>query len=419
MVLKRSFKKRIIVAGGGYAGVSCIVELTKQLKKNNLTNSVEIMLIDPYEYQQTLSEFDLIAATHRSRNSEFCKLSYADIFNRVPWGSFKKIDSKVVNIFPEKDSVLLEDGRELEYWRLVIATGAEPFYPPVDGLKEYALPVWSVSNIKNIHDRITECYEIAKHSDNPAIRDEQLSLSVIGGGDTGVEVVGTFAAKLPFILGHMGIPTDNLQINLIEAQDNILPHMNDRLRNMATNHLVNVLNVKVHTGKKVNKITENELILEDGSTIPSKITVWAGGIRANSILEDWDLPLDKMHRVETQTTLKSVCNENIYVIGDAAAIPWEEKDQPLLMTAQFAIQEGPHCAQNIVRELKGNKLINLEPHHRGEIVSVGDYCVGLAFGKELTGLPAMFVKRFTYFKYWYQIRGIMFALQRTFKMFKL
>jgi NADH dehydrogenase len=418
MVLRRSFKQRVIVIGGGYAGVCCIVELVKQLRRNSIEDKLEIILVDPNDYMQTLSEFDLVAATSASRNAEFCKLRYADLFRKVPWGSFHHLRNRVVKLDPERKTVTLDDHQELEYWKVVIATGAQPFLPPIPGLAKHAIPVWSIRNISDIHARIGERMETALHEPDTAKRRALLSYTVIGAGDTGVEVMGTFGAKLPRVAQRFGLDPAELTLTLVEGSEEVLRSMPPELRTKATAHLEEDLGIRIMTGARVEKIAVDHIVVA-GRKIPSAVTVWAGGVRAVGAPAGTGFETDRMNRIVTTGFLRSVDDEDVYVIGDAASVKWPERDGTLYMVAQFAVPEGPHAARNIIAEYLGKRITEFVPNHRGEFVSVGDYCVGTAFGHSVSGLPAMLIKRFTYVEYWWQSGGTWLAFRRILRMLQL
>lgn len=418
MVLSRSFTKRVVVLGAGYAGVCFITSLAKRLRRELERGEIEMLLIEPNEYQQTLSEFDLIAATSRSRNADFCKLSYTQLFAKVPWGALKKVPQKALSVDPVARTVTTEDGGVYGYWKLVIATGAEPFLPPIEGLAEYAVPVWSMKNMYTLHDKIAEKFELARHETDEQVRRELLTFTVIGGGDTGVEIVGTFGKQLPKLCKLYGIDRSELTVRLIEGRDEILPHLEPSLRAKALDHMQRRLGIEVITGRLVERMEYHRIHL-DGVPLDSAVTVWAGGVKATSVSACFGLPLATQNRIVGTEYLRVEGHDDIYVIGDTAAIPWKERNGVCHMVAQFAVPEGQHAARNIAHEFKDEEIEPFVPRQKGEFVSIGNYCVGWMFDLKLTGLPAMFMKRLTYIEYWLVARGPWFAARRTVEMIRL
>lgn len=418
MVLARSFKKRVIVVGAGYAGVCAITSMAKRLKKEFERRDVEMLLIEPNNFQQTLSEFDLIAATSRSRNADFCKLFYSQLFGRVPWGALKKVTQRATCIDPVAKTVTVEDGSTYEYWKLILATGAEPYLPPIEGLKEFAIPIWSMLNIYTLHDKIGEKFELARYEPDPRIRKELLTFTVIGGGDTGVEIIGTFGKQLPKLCKLYGIDPSEMTLRLIEGREEILSHLDPWLREKALDYMQRKLGIEVITGRPVERMEYHKIYL-DGKPIDSAVTVWAGGVKASSTASCWGLPVGTQNRIVGTEELKVAGHDDIYVIGDLAQIPWKERDGYCHMVAQFAVPEGLHAAKNIAHELRGEDVEPFVPTQKGEFISIGNYCVGWMFNLKLIGLPAMFMKRLTYIEYWFVARGPWFALRRTMQMIRL
>ncbi|MBE0477428.1 MAG: FAD-dependent oxidoreductase, partial [Coriobacteriia bacterium] len=127
--------------------------------------------------------------------------------------------------------------------------------------------------------------------------------------------------------------------------------------------------------------------------------------------------VDNAGRLIVDAELKTPGYDDIYAIGDVAAAKHPETKATLPMLAQMAIQQGPHTAQNLLREARGQEPAPFEPHTRGEFVSVGpSWGVGWMYRFNLTGVPAIVMKRITYVKYWLQVGGIGLAWKRTREM---
>lgn len=417
-MLETGFRKRIVVVGGGYAGVSFIVTAARALKKELLSGEAEIILVEPYEYQQTLSEFDLVAASVGYRTADFCKLSYSEIFAGLPWNSFKQVYGKLASLDRENSTVVLEDGTRLVYWRLVLAMGAAASMPDVPGLAEHAIPMWSLHDVTRLHDAAFVAFETAAHCEDEAERRRMLSFTVVGAGDTGVEVVGTMGYRYRRVCKRLGIDTDELTIRLVDRHDRILRSMPEGQARKAHRHLAENLGVHVLLGDGLEAVGPDSVTV-GGVEMPSSATIWAGGVTASPVTPDLGLALGSLGRIPADDTLRSKEDPAIYVIGDVAEVYWPKKKCPLWAVAQFAIPEGETAARSVAAEFRGGEPEPFVPNHRGELVSVGDYCVGVAFGHPVSGLPATFIKRLTYAEYWLVARGPAFTVRRLARMIRL
>ncbi|MBN2405550.1 MAG: NAD(P)/FAD-dependent oxidoreductase [Coriobacteriia bacterium] len=407
--------RRIVIAGGGYAGTTLAVNLGRKLKG---VPDVEIMLIEPNPCQQALSELDLVAVG--PARSEFCELWHPTVFKDLPVTvCYNRLDAvhsdeHVVTVGPRGEAT-----DTVPYWRLAIATGAIAFVPPVPGLKEHAVTMWSVADAQELQRRGEVQFRAAVKLKEPAERTRALSFTVIGGGATGVEIVGTLAQLLPKRMRAFGLDPADLRVRLIEGRPDILFDLPKSLRERAKKRLAR-LGVELFTGSMVSRVEENGVHLEDGSVIDSAVLVFCGGAKADPDAVSWGLEADPGGRLVTSETCKSPAHDDIYIVGDVAAFRDPATNKTIPMLAQFAIREAEHTAENIVREVHGQAPTPFQPNMHGEFVSVGpSWGVGWMFGMNLSGLPAIIMKRLTYVLYWWQVGGVSLASKRLREMLSM
>jgi NADH dehydrogenase len=312
--------------------------------------------------------------------------------------------------------VRLSNDQDVAYWRLVIATGAIPFVPDVPGLADHAVTMWSVQDAQDLQQRGERAfYRAAKLADRGARRRE-LSFVVVGGGATGVEIVGTMAQMLPKRLLDQGLHPADLSVTLIEGRPQILYDLPEKQRHRARRRLER-LGANVIVEELVTQVDEGQVVLSSGRVLDASVLVWCGGARADPATTTWGFATDNAGRVLADSDLKVEGHDDIYVIGDVASVRNPRDNSVLPMLAQVAIQEGPCVARNIAREANGLPAEPFVPHLRGEFVSVGpSWGVGWMYGMNLTGLPAIVMKRITYIKYWLQVGGVALAWKRTREM---
>jgi NADH dehydrogenase len=399
-------ERRIIIVGGGYAGTTLAVRLGRALKRRPRPG-VEVLLLETSPCQQALSELDLVAVG--PERPEFCELWLPAVLKNLP---VRTCFNRVEAIDPDRRVVTIAGGQQLDYWRLVVATGAVPVVPPVPGLAERAITMWSVADAQKLQSRARDQSKLAAGMPTHELRRAALSFTVCGGGATGVEVVGTLGQLLPKRATEVGLDTDDLNIHLVEGRPEILYDLRPELRAKARARLAK-LGVDVVTGSMVESVDEQGLHLADGQVVPAATLVWCGGAKADPHAADWGLQLNASGRIPVTADSKAEGFDDVYVLGDVAAFRHPKDNRALPMLAQFAITSAEHATGNIISEIDGGGTTPFMPNQHGEFVSVGpSWGVGWMFGLSLSGFPAIFMKRLTYVLYWWQVGGVRLAWKR-------
>ncbi len=407
--------RRVLVAGGGYAGMTFAVTLAHRMRPSD---GIEIVLVDPRPYQQALSELDLVAAG--TPRPQFAELWHADVFRGLPInGVYERLD----RVMPGERRVEIgprgAPHTDIRYWRLVLATGAIPHIPPVPGLADVALTMWSVADATRLQRAIEHQFEVAARSHDVARRRAALAFTVVGGGATGVEIMGTMARRLPATLRHAGLDPRELTLTLIEGRPDILYDLPSRERERARARL-RAMGVDVELGRNLARAQPGAAFLTDGTEVPSSVLVWCGGAHADPDAVSWGLLADTSGRLVADPTLKARGQDDIYVIGDVAAVVDPKDKRVLPMLAQFAIREAEHAADAVLHEARGEPVPPFAPHMHGEFVSVGPgWGIGWMFGIPIGGWPAIVMKRLTYVMYWVQVGSYRLAWKRTRQMLRM
>ncbi len=414
-VAARTAKRRVVIAGGGYAGMTVAVTLAHRMRP---ADDVEIVLVEARPYQQALSELDLVAAG--TPRPQFAELWHQTIFRGL---QIKCVYERLERISPDRHEITIGPRGAatdvVPFWRLVVATGAVPSMPPVPGLRENATTMWSVSDAQELQRRIEAQFKLAGTLPQRADRERALSFTVVGGGATGVEITGTIAGALPRMIRRAGLDPSEVRIHIIEGREDILYDLPQPQRVRARRRL-HKLGVEVILGEKLAKVEDGAAHLESGRVVPSPVLVWCGGAHADPDATHWGLGCDKSGRVMCDGFLKAQGSEDIYVIGDVAAFRDPKDGHVLPMLAQFAIREAEVTADNILREVRGDEPEPFVPNMHGEFVSVGPgWGVGWMFGRNVSGRLAIIMKRLTYVMYWLQVGSFRLAWNRTLQMFRM
>jgi len=409
---KESAARRIVIAGGGYAGTTLAVNLGRAIKPGD---DVEVMLIEPNPCQQALSELDLVAVG--PPRPEFCELWHPTVFKDLPVTvCYNRVDS----VDPGRKLVTVgargEVGQEVAYWRLVLATGAIAFVPPVPGLAEHAVTMWSVADAQELQQRIEAAFRRAAMIADRTERRRVLSFTVIGGGATGIEIIGTLGQMLPKRAADAGLDPADMTVRLVEGRPQILYDLPEPQRAKAVRRLES-MGVELVLGSMVSHVDEKTVFLADGREIDATVLVFCGGARPDPDAVGWGLEADNAGRLVVDQTCRSTEYPDIYIVGDVSSFRDPKKNTTLPMLAQFAIREAQHCSGSILREARGLTPEPFVPAMHGEFVSVGPrWGVGWMFNMNVSGIPAIIMKRLTYVLYWWQVGGVPLAWKRLREM---
>ena len=405
-------RRRVLVAGGGYAGITLVTALASHMRESD---GIEVVLVDPRPFQQALSELDLVAAG--TSRPQFAELWHAAIFRKLP---ITVCYDRLEAIHPADNSVDLgpreNPTARVPYWRLVIATGAVAHVPPVPGLAENALTMWSVEDAFALQHRVERQFRRAASLTDPYQREHALSFTVVGGGATGVEIIGTIAAVLPKMIHRSGYDPRELRLCLLEGRPDILYDLPEPQRLRARRQLER-MGVELVCGEKLVRVGDGCAYTESGRCVEAETLVWCGGAHADPDAVEWGLEFDNSGRLIVEPDLKVQDHDAIYAIGDVAAFRDPADKRVLPMLAQFAIREADHAADNILSEARGGTTEPFVPNMHGEFVSVGPrWGVGWMFGVNISGRFAIVMKRLTYVIYWLQVGSFRLAWSRTRQM---
>jgi NADH:ubiquinone reductase (H+-translocating) len=281
---------------------------------------------------------------------------------------------------------------EIAYERLVIALGAVPRVAPVPGLREHGLGFKDLADAIALRNRVLQQLERASIRSAP----EELGFVFVGAGYAGVEALAELKdlaeAALRYYPSLRDVPQRWV---LVDAAPKILPEIPRRLGEYAAEHLARH-GVEIHVSTTLESYDGVEARLSDATRIPARILVWTAGVRANPLLAELGFPLDEKGRVLVDETLRVRDREDVWALGDCAAVPNAqtpgELDPP---TSQHALRQARRLAKNLVaRRPRPYRYRML-----GQVATLGHY-KGIAEipGLRLRGFLGWFVAR-TYHLY--------------------
>jgi NADH dehydrogenase len=289
-----------------------------------------------------------------------------------------------------KRKVRLEDGAEIGYDRLVVATGATHSYFGNESWAPYAPGLKTLDDAFEIRSRILLAFENAERETDAARRAAWLTFVVIGAGATGVELAGTLAEIARHTLRGEFRRFDprTAHVMLVEATDRVLPPYPPDLSEKARLQLER-LGVMVFLGKRVTGIDSKGVQL-GSERIEAKTVLWAAGVASSPLGRSLGAPLDRAGRVLVEPDLSVPGHPEIYIAGDLAGV--QSHGRPVPGIAPAAKQMGRHAAGNVLLSLNGKPTKPFRYRDYGQLATIGRKAAVAEMGRlKLSGFTAWFV----------------------------
>lgn len=282
--------------------------------------------------------------------------------------------------------VLLEDGSSVAYDTLVLATGARHAYFGHDEWEPFAPGLKTLEDATTIRRRILLAFEQAERETDPAKRQALLTLVIVGGGPTGVELAGTIVELAHETLRgeFRNIDTREARVVLVEAGDRILANFAPELSDYARKALER-RGVTVELGRAVTRLDAEGVVFGD-THLQARTILWAAGVAASPAGEWLGAPVDRAGRVMVEPDLTVPNSPEIFVIGDTAHV-LRPDGKPVPGVAPSAKQEGKHVAATIKARLAGDSAPRpFRYKHAGDLATIGKWAAAIDFGWiKLTG----------------------------------
>lgn len=357
---------RVVILGAGFGGLTAARRLQRAPVRLTVIDRRNHHLFQPLLYQvatAVLNPSDIAAPIRRIVKSPN---------TTVLLGEATSVDiaKRVVR--------LGED--EIGYDYLLVATGSAHSYFGHDDWERWATGLKSIEDALAIRQRILFAFEAAEREPDPKLREQWLTFVVVGGGPTGVELAGALGEIARVSLAHDFRHFDPTQakIILVEGLSRLLTTYPEELSARAAKSLTR-LGVDVRTNTMVTEVREDGVIA-GGQFIPSRTVLWGAGVAASPLARTLGIPLDRVGRVRVTPELTVPGHDEIFVVGDLAAI--EHEGRPVPGVAPAAMQEGKHAAGNILRAVRGQPMVPFHYWDKGIFAVIGrGAAVGFLFGR--------------------------------------
>ncbi|HWD51873.1 MAG TPA: NAD(P)/FAD-dependent oxidoreductase [Acidimicrobiales bacterium] len=353
---------RVVIVGAGFGGLSAARALAKKPVEVTVVDQRNFHTFQPLLYEVSTAGLDPADVAYPVRA----------IFGRTPNVTFRY--GTVDGVDWDARTVNLEGDDPLPFDSIILATGAIAKYFGIPGAEDFTLPLYTLADARILRDHLLRrLEEIDAHPE--LIKDGTLTFVVIGGGPTGVEVAGALAELLDVSVRHDGFKFDRAQarIILVDGLNRLLTPFKPSASSYAADTLRR-RTVELRLGRMVKAVTPTYVELDDGSRIPTRTVVWAGGVTVDGTVASGVGALaDRSGRLVVRADLALPDHHQAYAIGDAAAVPWGE-DRPGVtcpQLAQVAIQSGRHAAEQIVLRVKGKPTLPFHYNDKGTMATIG------------------------------------------------
>ena len=284
---------------------------------------------------------------------------------------------------------VVTDVCSVRYDYLVIAAGTVTNYFGMASVEQNAIGLKNLSQANAIRSRILRNFEHATVERDGDERSRLMTMVVVGGGPTGVEMAGALAELKRHVLRRdfPALDLSESRVILLEATDRLLPAMPTGLQRKAHDQL-RALGVDVRLGALVTDVSEGAVTLRSGETIASSNIVWVTGTRGEPMAASLGLELAPGGRVPVENTLQLAGYPEAFAIGDITVLEGPD-GRPYPMLAQVALQQGDLAARNILHAAGGEPPLRFHYRNRGTMATVGRHmAVAHIFGLQFSGFPA-------------------------------
>ncbi|MCL3781473.1 NAD(P)/FAD-dependent oxidoreductase [Prolixibacteraceae bacterium JC049] len=332
-------KKRIVIVGAGFAGL----KLARKLAKSPF----QVVVIDKWNFHQFQPLFYQVATSGLEPSN--ISFPIRKVFHQYKNLHFR--NTALTGINTEKQTITTTVG-ELEYDKLVIATGVDTNYYGNKNIEQNSIPMKTTAEAIHLRNKILESFETAILIKDEKQQAKQLSIAIVGGGPTGVELAGAIAELKNYVLpkDYPELDFSLMKIRLYEASSRLLSSMSEHASTKAHQFLTQ-LGVEIHLNTFISDYDGENMKLADGEVLKVQNLVWAAGVGGSTIP---GIPEDCMkpgNRIVVKRDNQVDGIANVYAIGDIAYMPTELFPEAHPQVAQVAIQQADLLAKHFIKDV--------------------------------------------------------------------
>jgi NADH dehydrogenase len=352
-------RPRIVILGGGFAGVGAAQKLKKADADVVLIDHLDYHTFQPLLYQLATGLLETTGVGHSLR----------DLVHDQDNATIHQTAVTAVDL--DKRTVQFAEIEPLSYDYLVLALGAEVNFFATDGAAQHAFPMYTLSDALRLKEHVLGKWEAADK--NPKlIEDGALNVVVVGGGPTGVETAGAMAElyRGDFARDYPNVPQENARIVLVEAGPEVFSMFEPDIR-VYTVKALEKRTVEVMTGQIVSSVAPTRVTLKSGDELAAHTLVWGAGLQGNQLVHSLGLDLERGNRIGVGPELTIAGHPEAFAIGDIAAITDAETQQVLPQLGSVALQSGEHAGETIARRIASKETKPFKYRDKGTMATIG------------------------------------------------
>ncbi|MDF2433065.1 MAG: hypothetical protein JWP44_2696 [Mucilaginibacter sp.] len=352
-------KPRVVIIGGGFGGLA----LAKRLKNA----PVDVLMLDRHNYHTFQPLLYQVAIGSIAADS--IAFPIRRIFTKHDNFSFNMAEVEKIN--PENNTLTTSIGT-IHYDYLVVATGSNTNFFGNKEIEHFAMPMKNIPEALNLRSLIVQNLETALVTADMREKFALMTFVVVGGGPTGVELSGALAEMRHLILGndYHGLSKYDMRVYLVEGKDRLLASMSTQASEKAKKFLVDG-DVIIYNSAHVQSYDGFYLTIDNGKTIKTRNVLWAAGVKGEVPEGIPAEVIAKSNRIYVDEINKVKGYQNIFSIGDVAAMITNEFPNGHPGVAPAAIQQGEHLGKNLEHLLKGEPTEPFIYHDKGSLATIG------------------------------------------------
>ncbi|NEP61490.1 MAG: NAD(P)/FAD-dependent oxidoreductase [Symploca sp. SIO2G7] len=371
-------KTRVVVVGAGFGGLQAAQSLAK--------TGAEILLINRDNYHTFVPLLYQVATAGIS--PDLIAIPIRNLLRYSPNTNFLQAE---VNEIDFAAKLLHTSEGTIPYDFLVLATGSRAQFFGISGAIDYAFPLRTLADAVKLRNQIIYCFEKAEGELDDAKRQQLLTIAIVGGGATGVELAGALVELVLDSLqkDYPRLNPQEVKLILLQSGERLLAELSPSLGKY-TYRKLRRLGVQVMLNSKVSQVSADGVRLQDDIWLKAATVIWSVGL-AGALPSSSSTPAQtKKGKIRVLPSLQVSEYPEVFVIGDLAHI--EHSQKPLAGVAPEALQQGVFVAKNIQRKLRGKEPKPFSYFNKGRLAIIGCYSgVGKIGPVKLTGFLPWFM----------------------------